>query len=132
MPFAPSGRATVGRHHARLRARVCATTAEGDREAAQRWDAFRNRWFLDPILRGAYPAELLDRLQDRLGPLGSSSPDDLEVIAQPIDFLGVNYYSRASSRTIRTMARWAYVTPRRRSRPRRWGGRSFRMRSTSC
>ena len=71
------------------------TTADSDRDAAQRWDAFRNRWFLDPIMRGAYPAELLVRLQDRLGPLDLSAPDDLEVVAQPIDFLGVNYYSRA-------------------------------------
>jgi len=71
------------------------TTADSDREAAGRWDAFRNRWFLDPIMRGAYPAELLVRLEDRLGPLELGSADDLEVVSQPIDFLGINYYSRA-------------------------------------
>jgi beta-glucosidase len=47
---------------------------------------------LDPILRGEYP----DGLWKRFGPLG---PDiragDLKAIAEPLDFLGVNYYTRA-------------------------------------
>ncbi len=54
-------------------------------------DAFKNRWFLDPIFRASYP-------QDFFGEFGVQPPtmqqDDLATIAAPIDFLGVNYYSR--------------------------------------
>lgn len=62
-----------------------------DLEAARRIDALWNRMFLEPILRGAYPDDLL---QDVAG-LGLSEvilPGDLEIIAAPIDFLGVNHY----------------------------------------
>ncbi|WP_354567815.1 GH1 family beta-glucosidase [Glaciihabitans sp. UYNi722] len=62
-----------------------------DLEAARRVDALWNRAFLDPVLRGEYPADLL---QD-VGALGLSEvirEGDLEMIGQPIDFLGVNHY----------------------------------------
>lgn len=64
---------------------------EGDLDAARRIDGQFNRWFLDPIFRGSYPADVL---QDVAG-LGFESvvePGDLEIIATPIDALGVNYY----------------------------------------
>jgi beta-glucosidase len=72
-----------------------ATDSDADREAARRWDGFRNRWFLDAVLRGAYPGDLVEWYESRLGPLESGTGDDLAVVAEPIDFLGVNYYSRA-------------------------------------
>ena len=54
--------------------------------------AMRNRWFLDPLLRGAYPADVLERLgADTLPPVRDG---DMETIAAPLDFLGVNYYQR--------------------------------------
>ncbi|HEY0260684.1 MAG TPA: GH1 family beta-glucosidase [Lacisediminihabitans sp.] len=62
-----------------------------DIEAARRVDALWNRAFLDPVLRGEYPADLL---QD-VGHLGLSEviqDGDLAIIGQPIDFLGVNHY----------------------------------------
>ncbi|MCU1404205.1 MAG: beta-glucosidase [Glaciihabitans sp.] len=62
-----------------------------DVDAARRIDALWNRMYLDPILRGRYPQDLL---QDVSG-LGLSDvilPGDLEIIAAPIDFLGVNHY----------------------------------------
>ena len=59
--------------------------------AVKRADAFRNRWFLDPIFRGHYPDGLFTDM-------GVTPPlmreDDFSIIAFPIDFLGVNYYSR--------------------------------------
>ncbi len=62
-----------------------------DQEAARRIDALWNRMFLDPVLRGSYPADLL-RDVEGLG-LGEVIRDgDLETIHQPIDFLGVNHY----------------------------------------
>jgi beta-glucosidase len=69
-----------------------ASDSDDDRLAAERFDAISNRWYLDPLLRGRYPLEVLDFL----GPLAPpESSSDLQVIATPTDFLGVNYYSRA-------------------------------------
>jgi beta-glucosidase len=62
-----------------------------DVEAARRVDALWNRAFLEPILLGTYPADLL---QDVAGfGLDTVIRDgDTEIIGQPIDFLGVNHY----------------------------------------
>jgi beta-glucosidase len=64
-----------------------------DRSAAHLMDGFHNRWFLDPVLRGGYPPDMVDELTRRFGPLDAVQEGDLAVIAEPIDFLGVNYYS---------------------------------------
>jgi beta-glucosidase len=63
------------------------------RAAATRMDGHLNRWFLDPLLRGRYPDDMLD-LYERLygGPLADQRNGDLPIIGEPIDFLGVNYY----------------------------------------
>jgi beta-glucosidase len=59
--------------------------------AVQRADRFHNRWFLDPLSRGEYPAELFDDMGVLPPPIQLG---DLEIIAAPTDFLGVNYYNR--------------------------------------
>ncbi|HEY7124861.1 MAG TPA: GH1 family beta-glucosidase [Ktedonobacterales bacterium] len=59
--------------------------------ACDRADAFVNRWFLDPIFRGSYPEDLFTNLGVRPPPV---EPGDFAIIQAPIDFLGVNYYSR--------------------------------------
>lgn len=61
------------------------------RQAVERADAFRNRWFLDPLFRGSYPEGLFTDLGVTPPPVQEG---DLGLIATPIDFLGVNYYSR--------------------------------------
>jgi len=64
-----------------------------DRLAARRFAAFHNDWFNDPVFRGTYPADLLARLE----PQGVFKNIDLSEISKacvPIDFLGVNYYTR--------------------------------------
>ena len=59
--------------------------------AVKRADTFRNRWFLDPLFRGQYP----DGLFSDLGVIPPPMHDgDFSIISTPIDFLGVNYYSR--------------------------------------
>jgi beta-glucosidase len=58
--------------------------------AAARMDGYLNRWFLDPLLRGSYPADMVAHYERRFGSLELG---DLDVISRPIDFLGVNYYS---------------------------------------
>ncbi len=64
------------------------TTSEADRNAAIRFDAIWNRACLDPLMKGAVP----DILAKDFAPVMREG--DLTVIHQPIDFLGINYYSR--------------------------------------
>ncbi len=54
-------------------------------------DTFRNRWFLDPLFRGRYPDDLFTDMRVAPPPIRE---DDFSIISVPIDFLGVNYYSR--------------------------------------
>jgi len=65
-----------------------------DVEMATRVDGLRNRIFLDAILRGAYPADVLRDLE-RVTDLSHLRDGDQAVIGMPIDLLGVNYYNRA-------------------------------------
>lgn len=62
-----------------------------DLEAARRIDALWNRMYLDPILLGSYPQDLLKDVKD-YGLDELILEGDLELINQPIDFLGVNHY----------------------------------------
>ena len=70
-----------------------ATDADGDIDAARRIDGLANRFFLDPLLRGCYPADLTADLH-RVSDFGHIRNGDLEIISTPLDLLGVNYYSR--------------------------------------
>ncbi|MBT2489848.1 beta-glucosidase [Streptomyces sp. ISL-96] len=70
-----------------------ASTSPEDVEAARRADALGARLYLDPVLRGSYPEDLLADL----APHGAEPPvedGDLRTISQPLDFLGINYYFR--------------------------------------
>jgi beta-glucosidase len=70
-----------------------ASENDKDKLAAKRYDEHLNKWFADPIFRGAYPADLLKWLGDR-GLAPEVLEGDMDVISQPIDFLGINnYYS---------------------------------------
>ena len=69
-----------------------ASDAPEDAAAARRFEGFFNRWYLDPILRGRYPEDVWDGYGDIVPEVHEG---DLARIAAPIDFLGVNYYSRA-------------------------------------
>jgi beta-glucosidase len=68
-----------------------ASDSEADRAAARRLDGYENRWFVETVLRGAYPRDMLDWYQRQV-PVGFIRDGDLPVIAAPTDFLGVNYY----------------------------------------
>jgi beta-glucosidase len=71
---------------------VPASSRPDDASAAQLADQQVNRWFLDPLLLGRYPAEMAAAY----GPLmeGIVRDGDLEAISVPLDFLGINYYFR--------------------------------------
>ena len=71
-----------------------ASDAAEDVAAAAHVDAVANRIFLDPILRGHYPARLVEDTQ-HLTDWSFVQDGDLEVISAPIDVLGVNYYTPA-------------------------------------
>lgn len=74
-----------------------------DRAAAQRVDAYMNRQYLDAAFFGSYPEELAEVF-------GEGWPAwparDFELIKQPIDFLGVNYYTRSVRRHDPSPAAW--------------------------
>jgi beta-glucosidase len=68
-----------------------ASGSEADVDAARRIDGLQNRIFLDPVLRGEYPADMVADLT----PYGLQDvvrDGDLSIISAPIDLLGVNYY----------------------------------------
>ncbi len=63
--------------------------------AAERASAYMNRQYLDPVFFGRYPSELAEIF----GAAWPQWPDtDFKLIGQPIDFLGVNYYTRSVTR----------------------------------
>ncbi|GAA2086165.1 GH1 family beta-glucosidase [Streptomyces albiaxialis] len=68
-----------------------ATDSEADRAAAYRSDGHNNRWWMDPLHGRGYP-------QDMVELYGTEPParaGDLETIAAPLDWLGLNYYFRS-------------------------------------
>jgi len=63
-----------------------------DVAATRRFDGCQNRWYLDALFRGAYPADMLELY-------AGSAPEihqgDMATIAAPIDYLGINVYRRS-------------------------------------
>lgn len=75
-----------------LRHDKAATGSAADLDALRQADALGNRVFLDPLLLGSYPEDLISDLVRREAPLPVRE-GDLEVISAPLDVLGVNYYT---------------------------------------
>ena len=67
-------------------------TPEDAAAADRRWQQ-EARWYLDPLYRASYPHELLE-IYERHGLAPHVQDGDLETMAEPLDFLGLNYYSR--------------------------------------
>ena len=69
-----------------------ASESPEDLKAAETGCGWGRRWYLDPLFKARYPAELIEEL-------GEDAPlikdGDLQAIAAPIDHLGVNYYTRS-------------------------------------
>jgi beta-glucosidase len=69
-----------------------ASASPQDAAATRRTEAYMNRQYLDPVFHGRYPEEL----REIFGEAWPEWPQaDLDLIRQPIDFLGVNYYTRS-------------------------------------
>lgn len=69
--------------------------SDRDREAARTADCFINKLFLEPIFKGNYPEDIWKKMwafRPRV------RPGDMGLISEPIDFLGINNYSRGIAR----------------------------------
>ncbi|MDV6330246.1 GH1 family beta-glucosidase [Asticcacaulis sp. 201] len=69
-----------------------ASPSNADVAAARRAAAYMNEQYLDPALLGTYPVELREVFN---GAWPTHDPADFDLIRQPVDFIGINYYTRA-------------------------------------
>ncbi len=72
-----------------------ASPSEADKEAAKFADGAVNRWFMDPVSGRGYPQDIVARYGRKMNFVLEG---DLEKIAAPLDFLGINYYFRVIAR----------------------------------
>ncbi len=84
-----------------------ASDSAADTAAAALGDAIYNRWFIEAIGTGAYPAEALSGLAPHM-PKGWE--DDMALISTPLDWLGVNYYTRSHYQAAESEAWPSYRT----------------------
>ena len=86
----------IGKHEiglvVNLEPKYPASDSAEDLAAVARADAYMNRQYLDPALLGSYPEELRTIFRDAWPDWPAS---DFELIKQPLDFIGVNYYTRS-------------------------------------
>lgn len=78
-----------------LEPKYAASQSAEDLAAVKRADAYMNRQYLDPVYFGKYPDELREVFGDAWPEWPAA---DFDLIRQPIDFLGVNYYTRNVTR----------------------------------
>lgn len=72
-----------------------ASDSAADLAAVRRADAYMNRQYLDPVFLGRYPEEMAEIY----GAAWPTFPaQDFELIRQPLDYLGINYYTRSVTR----------------------------------
>lgn len=72
-------------------------TGESGAEAVRRIDALGNRAFTGPLLLGAYPADLIEDTS-AITDWSFVRDGDAAIIRQPLDFLGINYYTTSTVR----------------------------------
>ncbi|MEN0119049.1 MAG: GH1 family beta-glucosidase [Agrobacterium cavarae] len=63
-----------------------------DREAADLGDALFNQWYLGGVCKGEYPQSVIDIIEPHLP---RDWQADMDVISRPLDWIGVNYYTRS-------------------------------------
>ncbi len=69
-----------------------ATDSAADLAKATLEDGRLIRWYMDPLFKASYPQDVLDYLGDDAPQVLAG---DMQIIASPMDFLGINYYSRS-------------------------------------
>ena len=73
-----------------------ASPSIADRIAATWVDGYINRWFLDALVGRGYPQDMVDSFGNELDFI---QPGDMAAIAVPLDYLGINYYTRGIARS---------------------------------
>jgi len=73
-----------------------ASPSVADRKASTWVDGYINRWFLDPLVGRGYPQDIVNSFGHAMEFVQAG---DLDTIAVPVDFLGVNYYTRGIVRS---------------------------------
>ncbi len=76
-----------------LMGRLPLTNSVEDVHAAHIADGYLNRWFLDPLMYGKYPKDMVDLFQNKGAVLPDFKDVDLQKISQKLDFIGLNYYN---------------------------------------
>lgn len=69
-----------------------------DIDACRRANGWFIEWFMNPVFKGEYPSFLVDWFKEKEGVTIPILEGDMELIAQPIDFLGINYYTGSVSK----------------------------------
>jgi beta-glucosidase len=81
--------------------RMAASNSRADLESARQDDGRAVRWFADPLYGRGYPSDAVVDFT-KIGALPNGldfvQPGDMDVIAAPTDFIGINYYSRSINR----------------------------------
>jgi beta-glucosidase len=70
-----------------------ASDSPEDVAAAERQHGFTNTWFLDPLVKGAYPNAYVE--QEKTLARMDIRPGDMEQIKDRLDFIGINLYQRS-------------------------------------
>lgn len=79
-----------------LTPKVPASPSLADRDATVWDDGYNNRWCLDPLVGRGYPQDMVNGFGDEMSFVQAA---DMEVVSVPVDFLGVNYYTRNIARS---------------------------------
>ena len=72
-----------------------ATDSDADREAVRQADGNGLRWYVEALLSGEYPAEFWSAMG---ADVPTVLPGDMQAMRVPMDFLGINYYTRVKAR----------------------------------
>jgi len=70
-----------------------ATQSPADQRAAEMINQSHHGWFADPIFKGAYPGLVADQYRQHGYAVPEMTAADRDLIQQPIDFLGLNYFN---------------------------------------
>jgi beta-glucosidase len=73
-----------------------ASPSQADRKTATWVDGYINRWFLDSLVGRGYPQDMVNSYGNAMEFV---QPGDMEAIAIPLDYLGINYYTRGIARS---------------------------------
>ncbi len=73
------------------------STTSADREACRREVGWFIEWFLDPVFKGSYPSFMVNWFSQKGAEL-TIEEGDMELIQQPVDFIGINYYEGSVAR----------------------------------